>query len=86
MTKETWNHLARLGAAARLAEIRAEMSAILREFPALAAGARASLRGGGPGRKKGVKKRRKLSAEAREKIAAAQRARWAKVRAAKKGR
>jgi hypothetical protein len=86
LTKETLNRLARLGAAARLAEIRAEMADILRDFPGLTAG-RAARRGAGGGHAKPVRRRRrKLSAEAREKIAAAQRARWAKVRAAKKTR
>ncbi len=84
MTKETLNRLARLGAAARLAELRAEIAEILRDFPGLTA-AGATRRRGRAGRKK-ARRRRKLSAEAREKIAAAQRARWAKVKAAKKSR
>ena len=84
MDKDTLNRLARLGAVARLAELRAEIAGIVRAFPGLTAGTAASRRR--VGRPKGVRKRRKLSAEARERIAAAQRARWAKVRAAKKAR
>jgi hypothetical protein len=86
LNKETLNRLARLGAAARLAELRDEMAAILRDFPGLTSAPRGTRRGGAGARKSATRRRRRLSAEAREKIAAAQRARWAKVRAAKKSR
>ena len=83
MNKDTLNRLARLGAAARVAELRAEIADIVREFPGLAARGRVTRRRRAKTTKR---KRRKLSADARERIAAAQRARWAKVRAAKKAR
>jgi hypothetical protein len=86
LNKETLNRLARLGAAARLAELRDEMAAIQRDFPGLTSAPRGTRRAGAGARKSPTRRRRRLSAEAREKIAAAQRARWAKVRAAKKSR
>jgi hypothetical protein len=87
LNKETLNRLARLGAAARLAELRAEMATILRDFPGLTSAPRGTRHAGAGARKTATRRRRRrLSAEAREKIAAAQRARWAKVRAAKKSR
>ena len=55
----------------RVAKQLSGMDAALRAF--------AGVNGGKP-----VRKRRKMSAKSRAKIAAAQRARWAKVRAAKK--
>jgi hypothetical protein len=69
--------------------VRETAGGLLRQLgqaTALAAkrGRRASLKRG-PGRPKGSRRtRRPLSAEARERIAAAQRARWARVKAAKK--
>ena len=61
--------LARRGAQARLAELVAEMDAILRAFPDL---------GKAPARPTEVRKRRRLSAETRARMRAA----WARRRAA----
>jgi hypothetical protein len=69
--------LARVGAAARLQELRAEMVAIVRQFPALRRGSVASQRDGS----KRPRRRRRMSAEARRRISEAQKARWAKQKA-----
>jgi hypothetical protein len=60
---------ARIGAAARIKELQAEIASIRRDFPALTA----------PGAPK--KRRRKMSAAARKKISEAQKKRWAAQKA-----
>ena len=82
-----FRQFAQVGAQARLREIQAEVAALRREFPELRtvasvkAGSQiaAAAETGAPAPKK-----RTMSKAARAKIAAAQRARWARVRAAKK--
>jgi hypothetical protein len=83
--------LARRGAQHRYAELQAELSALVRQFPDLRAGAREMVRRGRRAVSAAAaefqpRKRRKMSAAARAKIAAAQRARWAKHRAATGGK
>jgi hypothetical protein len=68
--------LARLGAAARIKELHAEIDSIRGAFPS-----EFGLRGGLKKRRK-VRKRH-VSAAARAKMSAAQKARWAKLRAKK---
>lgn len=69
LSSDQLRQLARLGAQARLEELRTEMAAIQ---ALIGEGGRAGARRG------------KLSAAGRRAIAAAQRARWAKIKAAKK--
>ena len=80
---QQFRQFARVGAQARLQEIQAEIAALRREFPALR-GASAKSAGPPEAAEPAPRKRRKMSRAARAKIAAAQRARWARVRAAKK--
>lgn len=87
LSREQLHTLARRGAAARIAELKAEISAILRAFPRVRsdhAGAKEVpfLRGVSVPRKP-RRKRSKLSAVGRARIAAAQRKRWAIIKAKK---
>ena len=80
-----FRQFARVGAQTRLHEIQAEIAALRREFPELRTVASvkpvvAAAETGTPA----PPKKRTMSKAARAKIAAAQRARWARVRAAKK--
>ena len=67
---------ARLGAEARIAELRAELAALEAAF--------GSGRGRGDAAAKAPRKRRKISAAARKRIGEAAKKRWAKWRAEKK--
>jgi hypothetical protein len=82
---EQLRQLASHGAKARLAELRDEMAAILRAFPA---GDAPQVRRPGPPRAARGRIRGKLSAEGRRRIAEAQRKRWAvlKQKSAGEGR
>jgi len=64
----------------RMAKLKAQIERLHSRLEALAANGSPS-----PGRKPG-RKRRKMSASARRKISLAAKARWAKVRAAKKSK
>jgi hypothetical protein len=64
----------------RMAVLKAHIERLQSQLEALAANTSSS-----PGRKT-VRKRRKMSAAARRKISLAAKARWAKVRAAKKSK
>ena len=80
--------LARLGAAARVAQLRAEIAQLERSFPGLTG---TTARRGRPpatpaaaddgASKPAKRKRRKMSAAARKKISDAQKRRWAKQKA-----
>jgi hypothetical protein len=81
-SSDRMKQLARMGAAARVAELQEEIASIRGAFPGLGGGARrerATSADSQPPRRK----RRSLSAKARAAISAAQKKRWAKVRAAK---
>jgi hypothetical protein len=90
----TLHEYARIGAAAQLTELRAEMAAIAKAFPDLAGRVPAR-----PGRPKAQpvspalaklmdpaakRKRRKMSAAGRKAISEAQKKRWAALKARKK--
>jgi len=64
----------------RMAALKAQIERLQSRLEALAANASASPAG------KAVRKRRKMSAAARRKISLAAKARWAKVRAAKRSK
>jgi hypothetical protein len=64
----------------RMATLKAQIERLQSRLEALAANTSSS-----PGRKV-VRRRRKMSAAARRKISLAAKARWARVRAAKKGK
>ena len=81
LSSEQLHQLARLGARARLEELRREMSAIQSLVGETSPGGR---RGRPTGRRR--RRRGKLSAAGRARIAAAQRARWAKIKRAKNAR
>jgi len=74
MPKLDLRSLARLGAAARIKELEAEIASIRKAFPDPAS--RISIH-------EIARKRRRMSAAARAKISAAQKARWAKQKANK---
>ena len=86
--------LARRGAEHRYAELKAEIAALVKHFPHLAARKDGHVVHGSAGLWNAVedtlklaagrKKRRKMSAAARKKIGDAQRKRWAKAKAAEK--
>lgn len=77
------NVLSRLSVAQlnKAVRIKERIEALEAELTSLLGGSASPATGGGEG---GIRRRRKMSAAAKAKIAAAQRARWAKVRAAKK--
>ena len=79
--------LARLGAIARLEQLRQEEAAIRAEFPELFGRGRQGARGGGasaaPAAGKGTR-RRKMSAEARKAVSERMRKYWAERRKATK--
>jgi hypothetical protein len=90
------HEFARIGAAARIKELQAEIASIRRDFPALAAPGGESTapspfrrRPGRPAASLEAKvpsprrRRRKMSAEARKKISEAQKKRWAAQKAKK---
>jgi hypothetical protein len=79
MDREELLRLARSGAEARLTQLRAEETAILRAFPDLRSHRTQNVNGGGSSAPR-RRRRRKLSAEARKRISEAQKARWAKQR------
>jgi hypothetical protein len=97
MTNEELHRLARLGAKARLEELKRELNAIHAAFPDLRdgragrpkTGDTANGRNAAPNSKGAVegvvakRRRPKISREARQRIAAAQRRRWAEWRAKK---
>ena len=90
LSSDQLNHLARLGARARLAEVRSEIAAIQQLLAGGEGRGHLASPTGSPrkrGRKPGRPRRRgQLSAAGRARIAAAQRARWAKIKAAKGSR
>jgi hypothetical protein len=76
--------LARVGAAARIAALEAEIALIRRTFPNLGGSAQAARRG--PGRPAGTTpkpRRRKMSAAGRKRISDMMKKRWAERRKAK---
>ena len=73
LSRQQLHALAASGAAARIAELEAEIASIRSEFP----GPRAAKRSRKPGRPARTRKRRKMSAAARKKISDAQKKRWA---------
>jgi hypothetical protein len=77
MDREELLRLARTGAEARLAQLRAEESAIFRAFPDLRSHHTQNVNDSGPAAPR-PRGRRRLSAEARKRISEAQKARWAK--------
>ena len=81
MTKTTSReaHWARLGAAVRLQEIRAEADAIFAAFPELRHGRAAS---SPPATTEGSRPRRTMSEDARKRMSAGMRRYWAKRKAA----
>jgi hypothetical protein len=86
--------MARKGAAHRYAELKAEIAALVTNFPHLAARTGGHVLHGSAGLAKtagdllhvaaGGRKRRKMSAKARKAMSMAQKARWAKTRAGDK--
>jgi hypothetical protein len=86
--------MARKGAEHRYAELKAEVAALVKHFPHLAARKGGQVLHGSAGLAKaagdllivaaGGRKRRKLSAKARKAMSMAQKARWAKVKAGAK--
>ena len=81
MTKQEIRRLARIGAEARLGELRREIEAIHRAFPDLRSGQSrqpsTSVRADGRKRREG---RRKMSAAAKKAVSLAQKKRWAEWR------
>jgi hypothetical protein len=77
MPKHDLHSLARLGASARIQELRAEIAALHKAFPQ--SSPRILIHQ--PSLKR--RKRRKMSAAARARISAAQKARWARQKAKK---
>jgi hypothetical protein len=82
--------LARKGAEHKYEELKAEIAALVKHFPHLATRAGAAVSKRGKAAVAAVtgsapRKRRKLSAKARKAMSDAQKARWAKVKAGKKG-
>jgi hypothetical protein len=76
--------LARLGAAARIKELTAEIASLKKVFPHLSFGSAVSpAMPDAMEERKVRRRRRKMSAAARAKISAAQKARWAKQKAKK---
>ena len=76
--------LARLGAAARIKELTAEIASLKKAFPHLSFGSAVSpAMPDAMEERKVRRRRRKMSAAARAKISAAQKARWAKQKAKK---
>lgn len=99
LNNEQLRRLARLGAVARLEQIRAEETAIRAEFPELFGGSAG--RGGGRGRPRAAqasaagsenagrgqtRRRRKMSAAARKEVSERMRKYWADRRKAKAGK
>lgn len=87
LTSEQLSAITRLGAHARLAELVAEMDAILDAFPDLGSlPARPRQAGGGPGPFKPAPKRRRsrMSAAARKAVSVRMKKYWAARRKAKK--
>ena len=87
MTRAELHEFARAGAQARLHAIAEERAAIIRIFPDLGTGSRAtagSLDGAAPAAP-GVRKRRSMSAAQRRAVGKRMKAYWAKRRAAKAG-
>jgi hypothetical protein len=77
--------LARLGAAARVMQLRAELAQLERTFPGVTGAAprrgRPAAAAAAEGAQPVKRKRRKMSAAARKKISDAQKRRWAKQKA-----
>lgn len=89
LNQEQLRRLARLGAMARLEQLRQEEAAIRAEFPELfGRGARASSPRAGGARKQKRKRRRggNMSAEARKAVSERMRKYWAERRKAKGGK
>jgi hypothetical protein len=84
-TTSQFQEFARIGAAARIKELQAEIASIRRDFPALSAPG--GKRHGRPPSNLAAKlpaprkRRRKMSAAARKKISEAQKKRWAAQKA-----
>ena len=95
LTRQQLHELARYGAAARIAELQAEIDSIRRVFPDVSGAARGRRRGRPRGRAAAVasqattkrrrRRRGKLSEAGRAAISAAQKKRWAKIKLAKAG-
>jgi len=91
LNRDQLRRLARLGAIARLEQLRQEEAAIRSEFPELFGRGRregsavaASARAAGTGRRR--RRRRKMSAEARKAVSERMRKYWAERRKAKAGK
>jgi hypothetical protein len=85
LSSDQMRSLARLGAQARLEQIKAEIAGLTALIGEGGGGRGAGRSRTAPSTPARGRKRGKLSAAARARIAAAQRARWAKVKAAKSG-
>jgi len=83
MAKSSMIHeLARIGTAARIAQLRAEIAELERAFPgARGRGGRPAAAAEGDAAQPAKRKRRKMSAAARKRISDAQKKRWAKYKA-----
>jgi hypothetical protein len=77
LSNEQLHKLASHGAKARLVELRAEVAALLRAFPAVGGAPQKRRPGPPPAR---ARRRGKLSAAGRRRIAEAQRKRWAALK------
>jgi hypothetical protein len=82
LSRDVLQQLARLGAKARLAELRSEEAAIRRAFPDLFGRGRQSSEGGAV---RGRRRRRGMSAAARKAVSARMKKYWAARRKAKGG-
>ena len=87
LSQEQLRRLARLGAVARLEQLRQEEAAIRAEFPELFGrgrdAARAAAPTGAPAKNGGVRKRRRMSAEMRKVVSERMRKYWAERRKTK---
>ena len=85
-TSPMMRELARLGATARVAQLRAEIAQLERSFPGVSGaqsrrGRPAAAAADAGGAQPTKRRRRKMSAAARKKISDAQKRRWAKQKA-----
>jgi hypothetical protein len=87
LDREQLRRLARLGAIARLAQLREEEVAIRSEFPELfGRGRREGGASAAPAPAAGTRRRRTMSADARRKVSERMRKFWAERRRAKAGK
>lgn len=89
LNQEQFRRLARLGAVARLGQLREEEAAIRREFPDLfgrARGEKGAPAASAPATGKRRRRRRRMSADARKAVSVRMMKFWAERRKAKAGR